>query len=557
MTDPAKLAAVREALIGPGGAYELAEEEVRGERMQVFVHRAKSLSELLERSARFGDREFLVEGDRRIGYREHLELVRRAAALLRSEFGVRPGERVAIFAANRWEWLVAFWAATWLGAIPAAMNGWWTPEEFAAAAALVDPALVIGDTARLARVSRELGGIRTLNFDDGFEPMLREVPEPLPAAQPVREDDPAVLIFTSGTTGRAKAVTVPHRAVAGFVQVSAFSIAFGSAIAGAPLPLPGALPPPIDEVILVTSPLFHVSMLYGSVVLGLVKGSRLVLLPGRFDPERVLAAIEGERVNQWSALGSAATRVVTSAGIRTRDTSSVRQLGIGGAPVSPAVQAALREAFPSARRSIGMGYTSTEGGAVVASIGGEELVKHPTSTGRITLTVEVELRDAEGKRVPDGQPGEVHVRSPYLMLGYWNDPEASAKVLLPGGWLAMGDVARFENGLLYIDARARDMILVNAENVSPTEVEYRLEAHPQVIEAAVLAVDDPLTGDAVCAVVVVAPGSAPSSEELDAWCRQSLAHYKVPTRWIVTNEALPRTPSGKVVKREVRERIGA
>jgi acyl-CoA synthetase (AMP-forming)/AMP-acid ligase II len=557
MTDPAQLAEIRKALIGPGGAYELAEEDVRGQRMSVFKHRARSLAELLQRSARSGEREFLVEGEKRISYREHHELVQRAAAVLRAECGVRPGDRVAIFSANRWEWLVAFWATTWLGAIPAAMNGWWTSDEFAAATELVEPVVVIGDTARLERVSGELRGIRTLNFDDGFERKLRAVTEPVSAPHAAREDDSAVLIFTSGTTGRSKAVDVPHRAVVGFVQVSAFGIAFGAALLGAPIPVVGLLPPPVDEVVLVTSPLFHVSMLLGSVVLGLVKGSRLVLLPGRFDPERALEAIERERVNQWSALGSAATRVVTSPGFRTRDTSSLRQLGIGGAPVSPAVQTALREAFPSARCSIGMGYTSTEGGAVVASIGGEELVKHPTSTGRITLTVEVELRDDEGKRVADGEPGEVHVRSPYIMLGYWNDPEASAKALKPGGWLAMGDIARFENGLLYIDARARDMILVNAENVSPTEIEYCLEAHPQVIEAAVLAVDDAMTGDAVCAVVVVAPGAAPSTDDLGAWCRQSLAHYKVPTRWVVTHEALPRTPSGKIVKREVRERIGA
>jgi acyl-CoA synthetase (AMP-forming)/AMP-acid ligase II len=191
----------------------------------------------------------------------------------------------------------------------------------------------------------------------------------------------------------------------------------------------------------------------------------------------------------------------------------------------------------------------------VASIGGPDFIAHPTSTGRTSITTQLEIRDPAGNTVPEGEMGEIHVRSPYIMLGYWSDPEASAAVLKPGGWLAMGDVGRQVDGRLYIDSRARDLILVNAENVSPTEVEYCLEAHPAVTEAAVFAVDDELTGDAVCAVVVTR--SPVNAEDLDAWCRKSLAHYKVPTQWHFAEEALPRTASGKLVKREIRDRVWA
>jgi acyl-CoA synthetase (AMP-forming)/AMP-acid ligase II len=197
-----------------------------------------------------------------------------------------------------------------------------------------------------------------------------------------------------------------------------------------------------------------------------------------------------------------------------------------------------------------MGYASTESVATVASIGGPDFIAHPTSTGRPSITTGLEIRDPDGNPLPEGEMGEVHVRSPYVMLGYWNDPPASAAVLKADGWLAMGDVGRLVDGRLYIDSRARDLILVNAENVSPTEVEYCLEAHPDITEAAVLAVDDPLTGDAVCAVVVTK--NAVNIEDLTAWCRKSLAHYKVPTRWHVAAQPLPRTASGKLVKREIR-----
>jgi acyl-CoA synthetase (AMP-forming)/AMP-acid ligase II len=199
-----------------------------------------------------------------------------------------------------------------------------------------------------------------------------------------------------------------------------------------------------------------------------------------------------------------------------------------------------------------MGYTSTEAVAVVASIAGDEFLAHPTSTGRVVATVTVELRDEQGAPVPEGELGEVHVRSPYVMLGYWNDPDASAAVLKPDGWLAMGDLGRMVDDLLYIDSRARDLILVSAENVAPTEVEYCLEAHPQVLEAAVFAVDDAVTGDAVCAVVVTEPESTLTPDDLSAWCRASLAHYKVPTRWHLVHERLPRTASGKLVKDQIR-----
>jgi acyl-CoA synthetase (AMP-forming)/AMP-acid ligase II len=317
-------------------------------------------------------------------------------------------------------------------------------------------------------------------------------------------------------------------------------------------PRAGDVLPLADDVVLVTSPLFHTSALYGAVLRGAVKGTTVVLLPGRFDAERVLQTIDEERVTSWLALGSAAPRACAVADPARYDTSSLVHIGVGGAPVSPAVQETIRATFPGVKKSLTMGYASTESVSVVASIGGPELLAYPTSTGRAAVTVEIELRDAVGARVAEGELGEVHVRSPYLMLGYWNDPHASAAVLKPDGWLAMGDLGRLIDGRLYIDSRARDLILVSAENVTPTEVEYRLEAHPDVIEAAVFAVDDPLTGDAVCAVVVTDGGGSVTTEGLATWCSESLAHYKVPTRWHVWQQPLPRNASGKLLKAEIR-----
>jgi len=549
-----KAAPVKQLLIAPGGLYEVVEEDVRGNRMPVFRHRACSLPELLSRSARFGERTFLVDGHVRLDFATHLAMVDAFASNLQRRFGVRSGDRVAIYAANRWEWVVCFWAIVSAGAIPAAFNSWWTPDEFAHAAELVEPVLVIGDGPRCERIVQSAVEVPILDLDELVE-IVNEHAGERPDAPPAAEDDPAVLIFTSGTTGRPKAVTAPHRAAIGFAQVKTFADAIGRVGAGGPVPVAGDQIPASDDVALATAPLFHSSMLYGVVLMALVRGAALVLLPGRFDPERVLATIEREQVTSWLAMGSAGPRVSSSPALGRYDNTSLRQIGFGGAPVSPAVQDALRRAFPSAAESLALGYGSTEAGAVVASINGSEFRANPTSTGRAEVTTRLELRDPAGLPVPQGAVGEVHVRSPYLMLGYWGNRAASSEVLKDGGWLAMGDIAGMRDGLLFIDSRARDLILVSAENVAPTEVEYCLEGHRGVLEAAVFAVDDDVTGDAVCAAVTLSADNAPATVELVAWCRERLAHYKVPTRWYLRTEPLPRTASGKLVKHVLRSLV--
>ncbi len=547
------LAAVRARFTGPGGLFELTEEPVRGVSMSVFRHRLRSVQEVFRQSRRFGERIYTVDGSVRLSFDELHGLVGALATALVEEYRIEPGDRVALFAENRWEWVVSFWAAVAIGAIPTAMNGWWSADEFEAASRLVTPALLIGDPPRLERVAGLPMETPVLNLADDLPPLLRRYAGASVPEMVLAEDDPALLLFTSGTTGRSKAVTISHRGIVGFLQVNLSTEVLRKAAAGLPTPSAGDVLPPVDDVTLVTAPLFHTSMLLGSVVGAVERGRRIVLLGGRFDPERVLQTIEAEQVTSWSALGSAATRVATCPRLSEFDTSSVRVLAVGGAPVSPTVQAQLRSAFSASSVSLGMGYTSTEGVAVVASIGGAEYIANPTSTGRTTLTTEMELRDASGRAVADGEPGEVHVRTPYIMLGYWNDPEASAAVLKDGGWLAMGDIARFRDGLLHIDTRAGSMILVNAERVSPTEVEYILNEHPDVDEVAVFAVDDDLTGDAVCAVVHPVTGRSPEPVDLGQWCRGRLAHYKVPTRWHFADQPLPRTPSGKLVKAVLRE----
>jgi acyl-CoA synthetase (AMP-forming)/AMP-acid ligase II len=279
-----------------------------------------------------------------------------------------------------------------------------------------------------------------------------------------------------------------------------------------------------------------------------VSGGLLVMRPGRFEEERTMRAIESERVTVWLSVGSAAPRVAAHPARDRYDLSSLASVVVGGAPMSPSLKRRLSEAFPSAAAGFRMGYTSSEGGSIVASIGGADFTAFPESTGPLQDGVQVAVRDGDGNDLPLGAEGFLHVRSPYTMLGYWDDPEATAEVFGPGRWLAMGDVGRIEDGLLYVNSRAGDLIFVSAENVHPSEVEYRLDAHPDVEESAVAGIDDPVTGQAVMAFVVLREGAAAGERELAAWCRSALPPYKVPTAWRLRTEPLPRNAAGKVLR---------
>jgi acyl-CoA synthetase (AMP-forming)/AMP-acid ligase II len=297
----------------------------------------------------------------------------------------------------------------------------------------------------------------------------------------------------------------------------------------------------------VTVPLFHLSGLYAGAVMMLAVGAKTVWRSGRFDPAEVLRLIQQERVTTWSALGNMAHQVVSHPDVGRYDLSSISNIGSGGAPTSRDIQRRIREIFPG-KGSMGLGYGLSESVAPAAVIGGAELVAFPDSVGRPAFTHEIEIRDAEGKAQPEGVEGEIYVRSPYLMLEYWRDPQATAETILPGRWLRTGDIGRLEAGRLYINSRARDLILRAAENIYPVEIEHRLEAHPDVAEAAVFGVEHAELGQEVKAVVVPRNGAALDTGVLAVWVGEALASYKVPAHWEVRSEPLPRNAAGKVLK---------
>jgi acyl-CoA synthetase (AMP-forming)/AMP-acid ligase II len=533
---------VQAAVFGRGGAYEIVVEEVLGSKLPVFKNRMRSLRELIDvAAARYEDDEHLVFADRRVSFREHREIARACAAGLRERYGIEKGDRVAILGANSPDWLQAFWGTTLAGGISAALNGWWTGAEIEYGLGLVKPKLLIGDRRRLSRIEGD-PGVPVLEIESEFEEFIASYQGASEPDVVFEEDDPALILFTSGTTGFPKGAVLSHRCCVGFTDIPESSTAVQLATFGVD---PSQVP---RQNILVTAPMFHVSGVLAIGVLAMVQGAKCVMRPGAFDPEAALQLIQDEKITMWAALGASGPRVARHPRLREYDTSSMTRVGFGGAPTSPAIQNLMREAFPNAAQAIGTAYGLSESTAMGTMIGGPDYAAHPESVGRPAPTVEVEIRDEEDRPVGDGTKGEVHIRSAYVMLEYWDNPEATARTIKADRWLATGDVGHFEDGRLYIHSRDRDLILRSAENVYPAEIENRLEDHDLVAEAAVIGVDHPEHGQEVKAVVVPVPGSEIDVPALEAWCRETLAAFKVPTVWELRRELLPRNASGKVLK---------
>ena len=522
-------------LTAPGAPFEIRTEPVLGEPMEVFAGRQRSLTELLERSRDFGDADYLVTTERRLGFAEHLDEVAALAQALRDEHGVGPGDRVAICAANSPEWIVVFWATVSLGAVAVGLNSLWVAPEVAHGLALTEPRVLLADAPR-----RDLAGAQpfpVLSLEDDLPAMIARHRGAALAPACVGEDDPAVILFTSGTSGRPKGATHSHRNVICAVWFHLLNDAVAAQL--------GA--PQSGRRFLLVTPLFHISALHNLAVVRLAVGDTAVVHLGRFDIDRVLRLVEAERVTNWGAVPTMLTRMVELGDrLADYDLSSLRTVSVNSAPSSPELKEALRRALPVAAASLGTTYGLTESSTAATLASAAELAADPTTVGRAVPTLQIEVRDDAGAVVPDRQEGEICLRGPQLMLGYWRAPEATADSTAAHGWYRTGDLGTLDDGVLRIASRRSDLILRGGENVYPAEVEHQIASHPAVRECVVIGVPDPDLGQAVSALVVLRPDVSATEESLRAHVAERIARYKVPSRWVVTTDALPRNATGKV-----------
>lgn len=547
---------VVQLLTGPGAMFEVGIEEVRGRPTRNFRNRERSLREKIAHAATRGDLTCMVQGEHRISYAGMARTVWGAAHRL-AEHGLRPGDRLAIFAFNSPDWLMAMFGATSMGGVAVGLNGWWVAEEIEYGLRDSGSRFLVTDERLYPRVAGLIGRIDSLEkvFYIGDDPPPGTIPiadllqprDDMPTV-PIDEDDPFVILYTSGTTGRPKGCITTHRGTISQVLGVIFSTVASAMLEGndAALTTPAGQP-----CSLLTSPLFHVGGIHSNVCLALTAGSRLVFSEGKFDPVRILQLIQDEKVNAWGAIPTMLHRVVHHPDVAKYDLSSLRTVSFGGAPTAPETIEKACEVLPI-RPTFANVYGLTETHGVATMNVGKALLGKKTAAGRVIPVLDVKILGDDGSALGPQQLGEILLSGATITPGYWNRPDATAETVRDG-WLHTGDLGYLdEDGFLFVVDRAKDMILRGGENVYCVEIENCLADHPDIDEAAIIGVPDVELGQRVKAIVRRRTGSGIDASEVQRHVAAHLASFKVPEFVDFTDEPLPRNPAGKILKNLLR-----
>jgi long-chain acyl-CoA synthetase len=563
------LAEVQEALTAPGQPFEIEDVEIRGVSTRTWKHAPPNLPAVLEASRAHGERVFLVYEDERMTFAEHAAAAGHLAHVLQDRFGVRPGDRVAIAMRNFPEWSLAFWAATAAGAVVVPLNAWWTGPELEYGLDDSGSVVVFTDGERAERLATHLDALPSLRtvivaraeLDDDLPPgalhfvdVLGDVPPDttLPALAIAPEDD-ATIFYTSGTTGRPKGALGTHRNICTNLMSLGFAQARAAARATEPALAANAAARTSDQnAYLLSVPFFHATGCHSVLVANLFFGGKIVIMY-KWDAGRALELIEREAITTFGGVPAMVWQVLDHPDFATRDVSSIRSIGYGGAPAAPELVRRIEAMFPGRTPSNGYGLTETS--SVTTMNSGSDYLRKPDSVGLPVPVCEVKVVDSDGSPVPDGDVGELWIKGPNVVKGYFNKPEATA-ASFTDGWLHSGDVARLDDeGFVYIVDRAKDMIIRGGENVYCVEVEAALYEHPAVNDAAVIGIPHRVLGEEVGAVVYALPGTPVTEDELRAHVAERLAAFKVPVRIWFLDEPLPRNPAGKILKRDLKEEL--
>ncbi len=577
-SEPLGLADATAQLCAPGQPFEIGTATIRGIELRVWKNAPATLRPVLDLSALHADKDFVVYEDERLTFDGHYRAVSTMAARL-LKMGVERGDRVAIAMRNLPEWVVAFWSAIAVGAVAVPLNAWWTGDDLAYGLSDSGARVLFCDTERLERLAPHLGELEFLSHvlvvaEDrkarpeltgefgatdvrAYADVLGDVSsDATPPTVEVEPDDDATIFYTSGTTGRPKGAVGTHRNACTNLMNLFFigqraQLRFGD---------PDALPSGVQNSFLLSVPLFHATGCLASMIVNAAAGGKLVLMH-HFDAERALELIEREQITTFGGVPTMALQILDSPDFASRDTSSVRSVSYGGAPAPPDLVRRIKRAFPDGQP--GNGYGLTETSAATSMNTGPDYVARPDSVGTAVPVTDVAVvpEDFEGAEPPADREqgpeatGELWVRGPQVVRGYWNRPEETALVFT-NGWLHTGDVARIDDeGFIYIVDRAKDVIIRGGENVYSVEVEAALFEHPDVADCAVIGIPHPTLGEEVGAVVIARGGRPIDEAALRDHVAAKLARYNVPTRIWFRDGHLPRNPAGKVLKRQLRDEL--
>jgi len=560
--------------------FETERAHINGVDMAVWKHAPANLRQIFDMSLTHASRDFLVYEGERISFDEHYRIASTIASRLIS-LGVEKGDRVAIASRNLPEWVCAFWGAMVCGAVVVPLNAWWTSDELAYGLNDSGTTVLFVDEERLDRLFKQLDRLTDLKTivvisDDpkrpahvdkkhslinivAYEDFLGTVDKgATPPDVQIEPDDDATMFYTSGTTGKPKGAVGTHRnAVTNLMNLffigQRATLRFGTGN----LDSEGKS---IPNASLLNVPLFHATGCLATMLVSTAAGGKLVMMH-HFDAGKALALIESEQLTNIGGVPTIVMQILDHPDFRKFNTSSVRSVSYGGAPAPPELVRRICSAFPVGQP--GNGYGLTETSAAVCLNSGPDYVERPSSCGTAVPVCEVAIvpEDYEGLEpsadLPKGPDvvGELWIKGPNVVRGYWHKPEATAKSFT-NGWLHTGDIARIdEEGFIFIVDRAKDMIIRGGENVYSVIVEAAIFEHPDVADCAVVGIPHPVLGEEVAAVVVLRPGRVVEAEQISRYVGEKLAQFEVPTRIFFRTLALPRNPQGKVLKRELRESI--
>lgn len=551
-----KIRNIRAQLTSPGAPFEVQQVTLSdGRSVAAYRNAFQNLAQVIDAGRVHGAAEFMVYGEDRWTFDRFFAAADALASRLQNQRGLKSGDRVAIAMRNRPEWAVAFAATALLGAVPVPLNSFGLSSELMANLEDTRPVMLICDADRHARISQAIAqtAIKTVVVDGeggdiSWAELIAGGHDGFVSPQ-LSADEPALILFTSGATSRAKGVESTHRAVCQGI----FNIDFIGAVAAMTSPdaIAAIMARQLQPTTLSAVPLFHVSGLHAQLLISLRHGRRLIFIH-RWEPEKAVELIRKEKVTQFNGAPSMVQQLIGLPGFELPESSgNLSGVGFGGAGLHPRLIDEVLAKFKGRMSGIGFGLTESNG--VCAGSSGRMFEAHPRSSGVLSPIIEVRIADLDGTALPIGEPGEIWLRGVTLMERYCGDAEATAKAM-QGGWFHTGDIGVLDDeGFLTIVDRIKDVINRSGEKIAAAEVEACLLQHEALEEAAVFSMPHEVTGEQVVAVVVGKSWSQVTPELLREFVAQRLAGYKVPSRIVVRAEPLPRNPAGKMLKASIRK----
>lgn len=543
-------------LTAPGQPFELVEEPCPGgPPLRLYKNAPAAMRSIIEGTKVHGDKIFLIYEDETYTFNEVYDRVASLAAHWR-EKGVKKGDRIAIGMRNYPEWVIGFWACQTLGCIAVALNAWWTGAELAFAIEDSSPSAMIIDGERLERMADLIKGLdlkalvvaRASKADENFESIVANKVPGLPD-ETIEPNDPATILYTSGTTGKPKGAVATQRNH----MTNLWNTNLAGALARRIAEEAGTVFPenPPQPGTLQTFPYFHIGGLTGLYVSTFV-GSKVALMY-KWHPMEGVRLVEKYKLSSTSGVPMVVRQLLETGAEAGADLSSLAGISSGGASVPPDLIRRIGKQFEE-KVSPGNGYGLTETTSAVITNGGADYLSHPDSVGRPVPTCDARIVDDNGNDVAQGQIGEVWLRGPNIVLGYWQNPEAT-EASFRDRWFRSGDLGFVDaEGFYHIVDRKKDVVIRGGENVYCAEVEAAILEYPGVKDVAVIGLPHDVLGEEVAAIVQIKDSIRSDSleDDIKQFLSDHLAKFKIPSVFRFDSEDLPRTATGKILKRDLK-----